>query len=281
MSALLEKVASTASQLAQSDEAAPSASLAMGIPREELEGLAVLSTDVSAGFAAELAAPRIRGGQEATPAALTGTIDTVEDVAGTEIVALVSHGATKITIDGLSEGVGKLFGKAAEKAFGTVISALDGIRKALKRWAVKALKWVTEKVLARLPGPLATKLKKEINNKVEAILGNAGGYVGDVFGQVLGRNTAVEAWDKAAQAGQDLSKATASLEPLSKDAAEDIGRVTKIRELADSAIGTLLVDGTLAAIPEARVVYLVAIAVSIVYVCYELWDCIKDVAALV
>ena len=116
--------------------------------------------------------------------------------------------------------------------------------------AVEALEWLVGYVERLIPGAggLVHRALDVLTDKVQAGLGS---YVGDALGLVLGSHLTARAWADATALGTLPADAAERASGLTAEGLADIARVTRIRDLAESALGKLVVKAAGSAVPPS------------------------------
>lgn len=214
------------------------------------------------------------------PASLDECLDEIESSGAAETWSLVTGTAGKLAGGALVAGLDGVLSGAAAAAFDTVVGQLSRWRDALKRGVVRIAAWVVEKMKSLLPDALADKVDALVATVQERLEAGAGDLGGQLYGRLLGRSRAEEAWAQAAANGADLGEAEGALAGVTSSHTGRVAWVTKGRQLIDNY--DAVVAGALAAAgPSVKLGYAALVAAVLGFVALQVWDGFGDIADLV
>lgn len=221
----------------------------------------------------------VAGGQVAPPPELAARFEVLEEAAGTELVELATSDVMWALAAGAITGLGDVAQGVA--AFDRLREVVTGWAKALKKAALKLVKWVVEQVARLLPAALRQRVDDAWERLREQLAANIPSWVGNVVGGLFGRPEAEAAWaTAAADPARDLSAAIAALGTSIDGEVRRIGWITSGRKKIDG-VGSKVIGVANAAAPVARIAFGAAALLVFGFVVWQVFDGCNDIEALV
>lgn len=229
-------------------------------------------------FAAAIRDPRAAAKRVPLPLPLDATLDEVSTAAGAALVTLTTSAAVGVAVTEVAGAAQAMLAGRLGQVFDDAREAVRGVAAALRRKALAIVAWVSERVAALLPQDARDAVDAWIQGVRDDPEATLGAVVGAAAAAALGRDRTVDAWQRAAAAGRDLTDATAALPDTVAPHLSQLGWTQKIVRIANLAAQTIA--AVIAAAPALAILAGVLAAVGFVFVGSRLWDALRDVRAL-
>jgi hypothetical protein len=210
------------------------------------------------------------------PPALAGKLDSLQDAAEKELLALGKDVVLQGVLGTAVAGLVSLGGSKVEHAFDWVKKQVNFIRRA----AVRILNWVVDKFKDLVPAAYREKIDAAIQFAIEKLKGGVETGLSTMLGKLLGREDVVRAWQKAMDADMDLTTAMSKLETVTAGHIKRIGYVTTGRKAVAGAGAVLKIVLSSNALPVQLVLGALVVALA-GFVCWQVRDGFNDIECLV
>jgi hypothetical protein len=214
------------------------------------------------------------------PKSLGESLEKIETAGATESFTVLSGSIGKLAGGALVSGLHGVLQGAAAAAFQSIEDALTRWVDVLKRGFVRIAKWVVDKVKELLPDAAAAKIDELVEELQKKLETGVADIATDLYGRLLGRGDAEEAWRIAAESGADLTAAEAALPDITAGTAGRIAWVTKGRTVVEKF--DVVLAAAIGAAPAAgQLAFAALVAAVLGFVALQVWDGFNDIEALV